>query len=441
MSYTIIALFFFLLITHSYALDVSLPSSNTYKDHDHGHNKTSSRTDAELKRLYDSWLIKHGQTYNAINTIKVKDDYDRRFDAFKDNVAYIEEHNTVDRPYKLGLNQFADMTNEEFRAGVKYRDMAKDEELRDLYWEKRTKKEERYLWRKGDVLPERVDWREKGSVGKVKNQGHSCGSCWAFSAIGAVEGINQIVTGNFTSLSEQELVDCDANNDGCDGGDLIYAFEFIVNNGISFEEDYPYTGREGTCDQARKTARVVAIDGFESVPRKDEKSLQKAVASQPISVSIDTGGRAVQLYESGIFTGQCGTKLDHSVVLIGYGTENGTDYWLLRSSWGPRWGENGYLRLERNIKHARTGKCGIAMEAFYPLKTKESTDMVTTVWDGGVARRNRPLAAAFIISPERLLRVKAIKRVPLKSCPKAASMCLIRIASVGIDGEETWSLS
>ncbi|KAL9256009.1 Cysteine proteinase mucunain-like protein [Drosera capensis] len=291
---------------------------------------------------------------------KINEDYDLWFEVFKDNVAFIEEHNTVDRPYRLGLNQFADMTNEEFRVGLKYRDMARDEELRDLYSEKRKKEEERYLWRKGDALPERVDWREKGVVGKVKNQGHC--------------------SGNFTSWSEQELVDCDTNNNGCDDGNLNHAFEFIVNNGISYEEDYPYTGREGTCDQTRKNARVVTIDCFEPVPRKDEKSLQKAVANQPISVSIEAGGRAASCMNP-----------------------KWTDYWLLRSSWGPGWGESGYLRLERNINHTRTGKCGIAMDAFYPLKTNESTEMVTTVWDGGVTRRNRPPAAAIIIVAVRMI--------------------------------------
>ncbi|KAL5216590.1 hypothetical protein ABZP36_007991 [Zizania latifolia] len=116
-----------------------------------------------------------------------------------------------------------------------------------------------------------------------------------------------------------------------------------------------------------ENAKVVSIDGFEDVPENDEKSLQKAVAHQPVSVAIEAGGREFQLYHSGVFSGRCGTNLDHGVVTVGYGTENGKDYWIVRNSWGPKWGEAGYIRMERNI-NVTTGKCGIAMMASYPTK-------------------------------------------------------------------------
>ncbi|KAG6422089.1 hypothetical protein SASPL_118652 [Salvia splendens] len=319
-----------------------------------------SYDEEKLNLMYESWTVKHGKSYNALG------EKEKRFQIFKENLRYIEEQNTVEgRTYKLGLNRFADLTNQEYRRmhlGTKRRSALR----------LGATKSDRYALREGDSLPESVDWRTKGAVAPVKDQG-SCGSCWAFSTIAAVEGINQIKTGSLVSLSEQELVDCDTSyNQGCNGGLMDYAFEFIIKNGgIDSEEDYPYTGRDGKCDTYRKNARVVSIDGYEDVPVNDEKALQKAVANQPISVAIEAGGRDFQLYQSGIFTGKCGTNLDHGVVAVGYGTENGKDYWIVRNSWGSSWGEEGYLRMERNIAD-KTGLCGIAIEPSYPTKTGEN---------------------------------------------------------------------
>lgn len=315
------------------------------------------RSDREVMSLYEKWLMKNGKAYNAIG------EKEKRFEIFKDNLKFIDEHNSVDnRTYKVGLNRFADLTNEEYRNMYLGAKMDRNRRLSKP-------KSERYAFQDGEKLPESVDWREKGAVGPVKDQG-SCGSCWAFSTIAAVEGINQIVTGDMISLSEQELVDCDRTyNQGCNGGLMDNAFDFIINNGgIDSEEDYPYRAVDSTCDTNRKNARVVAIDGYEDVPTNDENSLKKAVASQPVSVAIEAGGRAFQLYESGVFTGICGTDLDHGVAAVGYGTDNGVDYWIVRNSWGPRWGESGYIRMERNLAGKSTGKCGIAIEPSYPIK-------------------------------------------------------------------------
>ena len=306
--------------------------------------------------VYEAWLAKHGKSYNALG------EKERRFQIFKDNLRFIDEHNAENRTYKVGLNRFADLTNEEYRSMyLGTRTAAKRRSSNKI--------SDRYAFRVGDSLPESVDWRKKGAVVEVKDQG-SCGSCWAFSTIAAVEGINKIVTGGLISLSEQELVDCDTSyNEGCNGGLMDYAFEFIINNGgIDSEEDYPYKASDGRCDQYRKNARVVTIDGYEDVPENDEKSLEKAVANQPVSVAIEAGGREFQLYQSGIFTGRCGTALDHGVTAVGYGTENGVDYWIVKNSWGASWGEEGYIRMERDLATSATGKCGIAMEASYPIK-------------------------------------------------------------------------
>ncbi|BFG35908.1 hypothetical protein CerSpe_221820 [Prunus speciosa] len=317
-----------------------------------------SRSEAEVKEIYQEWLVKHQKTYNGIG------EEERRFEIFKDNLRFIDEHNAQDRPYKVGLNAFADLTNQEYRA--KFLGTRSDPKRRVM---KAKNLSQRYAFRAGEALPSSVDWRVKGAVNPIKNQGN-CGSCWAFSTVAAVEGINQIVTGELISLSEQELVDCDwSYNAGCNGGLMDYAFEFIIQNGgLDTEKDYPYRAYDQQCDVALENNKVVSIDGYEDVPAYNENALKKAVAHQPVSVAIEAGGMALQLYQSGVFTGECGTALDHGVVAVGYGTENGTDYWLVRNSWGTNWGESGYFKMERNVATTYTGKCGIAMEASYPTK-------------------------------------------------------------------------
>ncbi|KAJ3678419.1 hypothetical protein LUZ60_002222 [Juncus effusus] len=311
------------------------------------------RSEHELRQLYDSWRAKHAKSYNAL------DELETRFAIFKDNVLFVDAHNAKpDRTYSLGLNRFADMTNEEFRKvhlGLK---MDGSERKNRVVGEDNGVDED---------LPESIDWRARGAVAPVKDQG-SCGSCWAFSTVAAVEGINKIVTGELISLSEQELVDCDnSQNQGCNGGLMDDAFSFIIKNGgIDTENDYPYSARDGKCDVNRKNSKVVSIDGYKDVKVNDELALKKAVAGQPVSVAIEASGREFQLYKSGVFTARCGTDLDHGVAAVGYGTENGVDYWIVRNSWGPNWGEEGYIRLQRNVGGA--GKCGIASMASYPVK-------------------------------------------------------------------------
>ncbi|XP_074264031.1 cysteine proteinase mucunain-like [Silene latifolia] len=352
---TLVLLSLSLFIVISLALDMSIVSYdlNSNDQHVGGH----VRTNDEVMSLYESWLVKHGKNYNGLG------EKERRFSIFKDNLRYIDQRNSENRSFKLGLNRFADLTNEEYKSmylGIRPRP-------KSLLGRA---KSDRYAFRDGDSLPESIDWRKKGAVAEVKDQG-SCGSCWAFAAIAGVEGINQIVTGDLISLSEQELVECDTSyNEGCNGGLMDYAFEFIIKNGgIDSEEDYPYTGRDGRCDTYRKNAKVVTIDGYEDVPA-NEKSLQKAVANQPVSVSVEGSGRDFQHYHSGIFTGTCGTTLDHGVTAVGYGSEDGLDYWIVKNSWGLSWGERGYIRMQRNTKSS--GLCGIAMEASYPTKTGEN---------------------------------------------------------------------
>uniref|UniRef100_A0A182DW11 Ficin isoform D n=1 Tax=Ficus carica TaxID=3494 RepID=A0A182DW11_FICCA len=218
-------------------------------------------------------------------------------------------------------------------------------------------------------LPETVDWRSKGAVDPIRDQG-KCGSCWVFSVTVVVEGIVKIVTDTLPSLSEQELLDCAPSYKdlGCKGGWMDKAYDYIIKDrGITSESDYPYTARKGACDSRKATEVVATISSYEDVPADNEDALKKAVANQPVSVAIDASSAAVKEYSSGVFVGSCGVANDHAVVVVGYGTESGVNYWLVRNSWGTKWGEEGYMKLERDTAHP-AGKCGIAMESTYPVK-------------------------------------------------------------------------
>ncbi|CAM0911664.1 unnamed protein product [Alopecurus aequalis] len=314
-------------------------------------------SEESLWALYERWRAQHTVSRNLGEKA-------RRFNVFKENVRLIHEFNLGDEPYKLRLNRFGDMTADEFSRAYASSRIAHHRMFRG------DRKSADFIHGSTPSLslPSSVDWRTRGAVTDVKDQGQ-CGSCWAFSTVAAVEGINAILTNNLTSLSEQQLVDCDTSDSGCNGGLMDNAFQYIASNGgIATEDAYPYTGQQAsTCNTAPPD--VVTIDGYQDVPADNEAALQKAVAAQPVSVAIDASGSQFQFYSEGVFTGKCGTGLDHGVAAVGYGaTVDGTKYWIVKNSWGAEWGEYGYIRMKRNVKD-KHGLCGIAMAASYPVKT------------------------------------------------------------------------
>lgn len=219
-------------------------------------------------------------------------------------------------------------------------------------------------------LPESIDWRNEGAVNPVvPNQGF-CGACWAFATVGSIEGQYFRKTGKFVSLSVQNLLDCSIDygySNDCSGGQLDQAYKYVERNGgINTASSYPYEESNGFC-RYKPDDSIVKISGFKRIPRGDEAKLTEAIATVgPISISIDASSRNFDLYRSGIYYDpSCSsTSLDHSVLVVGYGTNrNGEDYYIVRNSYGPNWGEGGYFKMARN----KGNHCGIATEPSFPI--------------------------------------------------------------------------
>ena len=285
------------------------------------------------------------------------DELEDRFQVFRNNLREIIVHNLDHtQNFTMGVNQFTDLTPEEFKAqfvgGLKT-------EVGSYGCKTFTSS--------ASGAPDTIDWRSKGAVTSVKDQGQ-CGSCWTFSSTGAVEGAWAISKGQLVDLAEQELVDCATGRDygshGCNGGQMEGAFKYIIENGQCSLSSYPYTAKDGTC---QKCTAVAHMSSCSDVKPNDQVSLKGAVAQQPVSIAIEADTKYFQSYSSGILTSSdCGTNLDHGVLIAGYGDDNGQKYWLVKNSWGTTWGDKGYLKIARSDSTNDAGICGIAMDPSFP---------------------------------------------------------------------------
>jgi hypothetical protein len=338
-----------------------------------------------LAAFYE-WSHEHSKKYTTGEA------YAQAYDNFAGNEAYINEHNAKDSSYTLGHNSFSDMAYDEFAEvmGLGERVVAiESAELNIglLRGGTPASGEKVHFFCDAECasdLPDEVDWVTKGAVTSVKNQ-ESCGSCWTFSAAGALEGAYAIAGHRLTDFSEQNIVDCDTTgqDSGCNGGLMDSAFEWIQDNGgLCTEDAYPYDAVQGQCVSADcQTVRGSAVTKVTDVQPYSAPSLRAAVAKQPVAVAIEADQRDFQLYSSGVMSGSCGQMLDHGVLLVGYGTDedSGDAFWKVKNSWGDTWGEAGYIRLlaqaakkgDTKLGESMDGNDGDATVANFPLEFSE----------------------------------------------------------------------
>lgn len=312
---------------------------------------------------------------NIYNKNYSVDNFRERYNIFSTNMYRLIEQDAAFN-HNVKINQWGDLSPQEFHnelgggcfhsSQVAYRNGCKSFVPSSL-----------------ENLPDSVDWRDENAVTHVKNQG-KCGSCWSFSATGAMEGAWAIATGDLVSLSEQQLLDCSKNygNNACNGGIMAEAFQYAIKNGMCSETDDPYEASSGTCDTTCN--HDVYITDCYNVSPNNQLELQAAVARGPVSVAIEADTSIFQFYAGGVLKNEnCGVNLDHGVLIVGYGEENNGDmYWLVKNSWGPDWGDNGYVKIARTNSTNDSGVCGIAMQPVFPVVTQhEITNYHPNIFD------------------------------------------------------------
>ncbi|MFT4553213.1 MAG: C1A family cysteine protease [Chlamydiales bacterium] len=338
-------------------IDNNLKSQTLNQASDERLGETTYLTDAKIQGLFQEFKGKFDKTY--------KNDAGeaQRFNIFRENLIYITKHNQQPNiDFTMEVNEFADLSQSEFNSDrLGYTSHLKSEgAIKFLDAEKVEKK----------PLPKSIDWSESGAVTVVKNQ-RNCGSCYAFSANGALEGRYKIATGQLVNFSEQQIVDCSSGqgNMGCNGGLMGFSFSYVQENGLCSDEGYPYEASENACRAEECTPVIKPHDllGYQRIFPNSTQLLMQALSSGPVSVAIQANQMAFQFYKDGVLTAACGNRLDHGVLAVGYGTLDGKDYWKVKNSWGEGWGNEGYILMERGKDDEEGGKCGILMQTSYPV--------------------------------------------------------------------------
>jgi C1A family cysteine protease len=305
---------------------------------------------SETEVAFHHFLAMHGKNYGG------KSEYKTRLALFAKAYHQVMHHNmfkSAETGFTMGINEYSDNTDAEWN-NMKGFKATENKGLAQNMSENL-------------AAPASVDWRSKNAVNAVKNQGQ-CGSCWAFSTVCSVEGAYAIKHGVLKSFSESQLVDCSKLNHGCNGGSMDLAFFYIRFHELESEATYPYVAKGESC-QFTKAKGEAKLTGHVDVKKQDPAALMAAVALGPVSIALEADQDVFHGYKSGIVkaTAGCGTALDHGVAVVGYGSEGTTDYWLVRNSWGPTWGESGYIRLERTMGTNNAGVCGLQSQPTYPI--------------------------------------------------------------------------
>jgi len=305
-------------------------------------------SDEEYQNAFSQWMHDNQKSYTNA-------DFQNRFSIFKQNMDYVRDWNAAGSATVLGLTPFADLSNAEYKSIYLGMNVDGTQSLKNAA-----------PFTVDTPLADTVNWVNKGAVTGIKNQGQ-CGSCWSFSTTGSSEAAHFFSTGNLVSLSEQNLMDCSHSygNNGCNGGDMDAAFQYIIaNGGIDTEASYPYQTASTYDCRYTIANRGATLTKYTDVSSGSETALQTAANKTPVSVAIDASHNSFQLYTSGVYyEPACSTsQLDHGVLVVGYGTDGADDYWLVKNSWGTTWGMSGYIWMSRN----RQNNCGIATMASYP---------------------------------------------------------------------------